>query len=187
MNRQRLRPAYSTEQLRHVYSHPYSHRQWQDHRLRINQTVAVGQWVAQLGGLTSGADLSAGDGWVLTNLRLSRKIFGDLNGMWDISGRIEDTLPELEPVDLFICTETLEHLDEPDKILSTIRTKAKVLLLSTPVDAWSDPNPEHYWAWSKDGVEEMLNQAGFHTFVYSSVDFRALGPEYYQFGIWAAQ
>lgn len=187
MTRLRLRPAYSTDELRHVYDHTYNHRQWQDHRLRIAVTLEVAQWAARLGGLTSGADLSAGDGTVLSGVRLSRKVFGDLTGQWDISGQIEHTLPSLEPVDLYICTETLEHVDDPDLILKTIREKAKVLVLSTPVDAWGDTNEEHYWAWSKDDVEAMLNQAGFRTATYVSLDLRAFGADHYDFGIWVCQ
>lgn len=187
MTRLRLRPAYTTDELSRVYDHTYNHRQWQDHRLRIAVTFEVSQWAARLGGLTSGADLSAGDGAVLSGVRLSRKVFGDLSGAWDISGQIEHTLPSLEPVDLYICTETLEHVDDPDQLLKTIREKAKVLILSTPVDAFEDTNPEHYWAWSKADVEAMLNQAGFQVFTYVTVDLRALGPEYYQFGIWVCQ
>lgn len=187
MTRLRLRPAYSTDELRRVYDHTYSHRTWQDHRLRIAVTLEVAQWAARLGGLTSGADLSAGDGTVLSGVRLTRKVFGDLTGQWDVSGLIEDTLPQMEPVDLYICTETLEHVDDPDQLLKNIREKARVLLLSTPVGAWEDKNPEHYWAWSKDDVEAMLNQAGFSVFTYVTVDLRALGLEYYEFGIWMCQ
>jgi hypothetical protein len=187
MTRLRLRPAYSTEALEALYGHTYNHRQWQDHRLRIAVTLEVTQWAARLGGLTSGADLTAGDGSVLSGVRLSRKVFGDISGAWDISGQIEHTLPSLEPVDLYICTETLEHLDDPDLILKTIRQRAKVLVLSTPVGAGQDPNPEHYWSWDKADVDAMLNQAGFQTFTYASLDLRALGTEYYEFGIWVCQ
>jgi hypothetical protein len=187
MTRKRLRSAHSTEGLSTFYGHPYNHREWQDHRLRIAVTLEVAQWAARLGGLTSGADLSAGDGSVLSGVRLTRKVFGDISGQWDVSGWIEETLPDLVPVDLYICTETLEHLDDPDLILKTIRQKAKVLVLSTPVDAFEDTNPEHYWAWSKADVEAMLNQAGFQVFTYVSVNLRALGPEYYEFGIWVCQ
>ena len=187
MTRQRLRPAYTTDELSRVYSQPYNHRRWQDHRLRISLTLEVTRWVVNSMGLVSGADLSAGDGTVLSGTRLERKVLGDLNGAWDVSGRIEDTLPSLGPVDLYVCTETLEHLDDPDLILKTIREKARMLVLSTPVDAWNDANPEHYWAWGKADVDAMLNQAGFETLIYSSCDFRAMGRDHYEFGIWVCQ
>lgn len=187
MTRLRLRPAYSRDELSHVYGQSYYHRQWQDHRLRIAVTLETAKWITNLGRLNSGADLSAGDGAVLSGLRLGRKVFGDLSGAWDVVGQMEDTLPSLEPVDLYICTETLEHLDDPDAILKMIRKRSRILVLSTPVDAFEDTNPEHYWAWSKTDVEEMLNQAGFNVFTYVSLDLRAMGPEYYQFGIWVAQ
>lgn len=201
MTRKRLRPALTPEQLARTYAVPYDHRQWQDHELRVAQTITFGRWVVRLLGdrVRSGADLSAGDGTVLMGLPLERKVFGDLTGQWEITGfgdrtgpweitgQLEHTLPALEPVDLYVCTETLEHLDDPDLMLKTMRAKCRALLLSTPVDAWEDPNPEHYWAWSRADVEVMLRMAGFRPFVYSSVDFRELGPQYYEFGIWACE
>jgi 2-polyprenyl-3-methyl-5-hydroxy-6-metoxy-1,4-benzoquinol methylase len=34
---------------------------------------------------------------------------------------MESTLRDLEPVDLLICSETLEHLDDPDAVLDQAR------------------------------------------------------------------
>jgi 2-polyprenyl-3-methyl-5-hydroxy-6-metoxy-1,4-benzoquinol methylase len=87
-------------------------------------------------------------------------------------------------VQLYICCETLEHLDDPETVLKAIRSKTQNLVLSTPVDAWRDiTNPEHYWAWDRAAVEEMLRSAGFTVAVYNALDLRPAGGEYC-FGIW---
>ena len=47
-------------------------------------------------------------------------------------------------------------------------------------------NLEHYHAWSRAGVEEMLRAAGFDPVVYCELDFRPCGGVY-AFGTWFAR
>jgi hypothetical protein len=184
MNRARLRPPYSPDELARLYAIPHDHRRWSDHHLRVNATIEVARWMCQtIGGVESAADLSCGNGAILKAIPAHDRHFGDFAPGYEYTGPIEETVDPIPAVDLFVCSETVEHLDDPDVALKAIRSKTRHLVLSTPVDAWDDTNPEHYWAWSRAGVEEMLTAAGFEVVVYSTVDFRPSGMAY-QFGIW---
>lgn len=196
--RKRLRPAHGKRFLRELYNRsdePLGHA---DHRLRIPLTAEVGAWLIGEHRLSSLADLSCGydaltaaavanglipwDRVVLGDYgEVSPRIAGDA-----LTGPIEDTIGKIDPVDLFVCTETIEHLDDPDDTLSRIRQKTRFLLLSTPVGSWHDPTPGHYWAWDRDGVELVLEQAGFEPVVYAQLGFAAADlPQ--TFGIWGAR
>lgn len=186
MTRKRLRPAYSAEQLQDLYRTPHDHRRWPDHQLRVNVTSQVARWLAGEG-VQSAADLSCGNGSVLEQIPAQEKFYGDLARGYEFHGPIEETLTELpHDVDLFVCAETLEHVDDPDAVLTGIRARAGQLVLSTPIDAWEDSNPEHYWAWSREDVEDMLRAAGWRGHMFVAVDFRPIGLPYC-FGIWGVR
>ena len=187
MTRVRLRPAYGPEELARIYATPHDHTQFPDHHLRVAATIDVARWLAGQQQVTRAADLSCGNGAILRALDAPHAIYGDYAPGYEHTGPIEETVERIDPVDLLICSETLEHLDDPDKVLAQIRAKAATLVLSTPVEAWNDDNPEHYWAWSREDVEEMLAAAGFRPGVYASVDFRGLHPQLYQFGVWGVR
>jgi hypothetical protein len=114
----------------------------------------------------------------------TRYIYGDL--VHDVKnhlvGPIEETVFKLEPVDLFVCSETLEHLDDPDRVLALIRKRTKYLLISTPIGEYHTENPEHYWGWDVDGVRAMVDKAGFKPLVINEL---YLPGRYYDFQIWA--
>lgn len=178
----RLRPKWSDEDLKRIYARPHNHLQWRDHHLRVALTQAVGVWMAN-GGLTSAADLSCGNGAVLKSVPAEYKYYGDFAPGYEYMGPLEKTLDEIPYVDLFVCCETLEHLDDPLAALKKIRSKAGMILLSTPVDNFDDANEEHYWAWSKQDVDGLLTEAGFRHWLYTDVDPRPEeGP--YKYGIW---
>ena len=184
MARQRLRPAWSPEELAQIYAVPHDHRRWPDHNLRVAVTINVAQWIAGRV-VAQAADLSCGNGAILNAVPAHRRHFGDLAPGYEHTGPIEQTIVDIPHVDMFVCSETLEHVDDPDLVLKAIRAKANALILSTPVDAWGDDNLEHYWAWSREDVEAMLTGAGFKSMLFTSVDFRPMGLTYC-FGIWAA-
>ena len=69
------------------------------------------------------------------------------------------SMMQLLMADLFICSETVEHLDDPDTVLKHIRKRCRALVLSTPLAEFTPVNPEHYWGWDHDGVREMLTAA----------------------------
>lgn len=178
----RLRPKWPDEDLKRIYARPHDHRQWRDHHLRIGVTTAVAVWMANEG-LGSAADLSCGNGAVLNAVKATTKFYGDYAPGHRYTGPIEQTVEQIPHVDLFVCCETLEHLDDPLPVLKQIRTKASMILLSTPVDNWGDTNEEHYWSWSKSDVDGLLTEAGFRHWLYTEVDPRpSEGP--YKYGIW---
>ncbi|MBV9920287.1 MAG: hypothetical protein JOY78_05435 [Pseudonocardia sp.] len=181
----RLRPAHTPDELTKLYATPHEHRGWDDHRVRVATTA---QWAHQLvGWVGTAADLSCGDGAILKALDVDRqRYFGDFAPGWDFTGPIEQTITSLPNVDLFVCCETLEHLDDPSLVLKQIRARTDHLLLSTPIDAWQDTNPEHYWAWSRDGVEDLLTEVGFEVRAFMSLDFRPM-PRDYCYGVWVAR
>lgn len=182
MNRIRLRPVYSEDALKALYARPHNHRRWRDHHIRVSVTTEMAHWLAA-GPLDSAADLSCGDGAIVSALDVTGQTFlGDFAPGYPLTGHLEETLPQIPRVSMYICSETLEHLDDPDRMLKMIREKADLLVLSTPVDCWKDVNPEHYWAWSREAVEQMMQEAGWTPDVYMELDLRMNGP--YAFGIW---
>ena len=180
-DRIRLRPAYSDDELAKIYATPHDHTKWEDHLVRVATTAQFARTCA--GKASRAADLSCGDGAVLDAIRATEKVYGDYAPGYPLTGPIEQTIDRISPVDVFVCCETLEHLDDPDLVLRKIRAKARGLVLSTPVGAFDDTNPEHYHAWSREAVEAMMVAAGFQLRVYMELDFRSCGGVY-AFGVW---
>ena len=151
--RVRLRPAWSPEQLAQIYAVPHKHDFWPDHRLRVAETINLAR---EMGVPDTVADLSCGDAVIGRALAPSRLILGDFAPGYELTGPLEQTLDQIPHVGMFICSETVEHLDDPDAVLARVREKADSLVLSTPLCETTDRNPEHYWGWDTDGVEAML-------------------------------
>ena len=179
---QRLRPKWSDQELATMYATPHSHKQWQDHVLRVNRTLEIAQSIK---GIKSVADLSAGDAFIINALGLSKTFIGDYAPRYEFTGAIEQTIEQIPNVDLFICSETLEHLDDPLYVLKHIRQKTKYLLLTTPHAKWDDVNQEHYWAWDKDGIAELLAEAGFETVSFELLELAQ--SYYYDYQIWVCK
>jgi hypothetical protein len=156
--RVRLRPAYSPEYLAELYPKPHDHTRWPDHIIRVDATIALAR---DMGVPDVVADLSCGDAAIGRALAPASLILGDFAPGYPITGPIEVTAPALSHVGMFICSETVEHLDDPDAVLAQIREKADSLVLSTPLAEFTPVNPEHYWGWDTDGVREMLEGAGW--------------------------
>ncbi len=180
MRIQSLRPFYAEDELRKIYAKPHSTYESLAHQLRVAVTVQIGH--ALVGRVSNGADLSCGDGVILKSLMVENRIFND----YATGIPIEKAIEEIPNVDVFVCCETLEHLVDPISILKAIRAKADRLILSTPIDAWDDDNPEHYWAWDKQCVESMMQEAGFKIRIASTLDLRAVNGGYC-FGIWGVE
>lgn len=179
----RLREKYAPEQLAAVYKDIKYYNDSFDHCARVQSSIGL---IKILPKLSSVADLSAGDATIINAVDAPTKYIGDYVPKYEFSGSLEDNIHQIPKVDLFICSETLEHLDNPDAALAQIRDKTKYLLLSTPNGENNQENPEHYWGWDTNDIKEMLEVAGFTPMVLSKVSF--FEARYcYEFQIWLAQ
>lgn len=184
--RLRLREMPTPEELAKLYATPHDHMKWVDHRYRVDVTAAIAGQLMREGGTV--ADLSCGNAAIAERLLVrfgGRAILGDFAPGYDLTGPIEETIDQVRPVDLFILSETLEHLDDPDAVLRKIRAKTTHLVLSTPDGEDNNWNPEHVWGWDSEAVKDMLQQAGFTPIVHTIVDSSPLGGYVYQ--IWACR
>lgn len=192
MTIERLRPL---PDLAEVYKEPHDHRAYgHDHAVRVALTQGLGVWLANWKGCRSGADLSCGNGKIADHIAVhagTRFVLGDYahDDRYDYHGLMELTLVELGAdivsVDLFVCCETIEHLEDPGYVLKTIRRQASCLLLSTPIDNFGDTNPEHLWAWDRDGVTELFTRAGFTELAFAASIVQPDIGGAYTYGIWA--
>ncbi|QDN64369.1 class I SAM-dependent methyltransferase [Streptomyces sp. S1D4-14] len=161
------------------YPDGYRHDGWPDHVERVAASVdMIRQYHNQV---VSVADLSCGDGAIIRGLlgmkRFRVAYLGDLNGApgtadWGLrrvrthavpDGLLPATLEHLDgQVDLFVLSETLEHVDDPDDLLRRIGGCARYLFLSTPLDeSPREGNPEHYWGWGQADIHGMLQASGW--------------------------
>lgn len=185
----RLRPAPTPAELAAMYPAPHQHAHFgAGHDLRVRVSTAVGRWLAVDCDAATVADLSCGDGAIalgsLPPSQSTAAVLGDLAPGWPICGPIEDTLPDLAPVDLFVCTETLEHIDDPAGVLETVRGKARRLLVSFPHRGDLDDNPEHVWQWSPWDAGDLLGGAGWEAATWLHLEVPD-GP--YSYTIWGCR
>lgn len=179
--RRQLRPFHTAEQLAALYARPYDHTRWPDHIERVAHTTAALDRFAVMLGARSVADLSCGDGAIVNRSTHP----WDLKVLRDLATTglpVEEQINLLAPVDVFVCSETLEHVQDPDALLAAIRPKARGLLLTTPHGESDDTNPEHYWGWDSQDLDGMLAAAGWGERAMELFTPRAPSP--YVFQIW---
>jgi hypothetical protein len=188
MTIRRLRPAYAPEELRRVYPQQYDHTQWPDHIQRVQATLDFIHAMTTSSQRRIVADLSCGDAEIAKRVEGTKLLLlGDYveNDAYAYHGRIEDTVRLLGYVDLFILSETLEHIDDPHRLLVDIRERAAYLVLTTPLDEQDAGNPEHYWGWDEMGILDILEQAGWKP--REHMIFVPTGPQpYYSYQMWLA-
>ena len=194
----RLRDAHSPETLAAMYAMPHDHTRYGNgHHLRVEMTKVMCRWLADVERIRDVADLSCGNAAIARSIRRGQDNvphlhLGDFTPEgaekwgYQYGGPIEETIAKIPRVDLFICSETLEHLDDPATVLRLIRSTAGALVLTTPIDAFHDTNAEHYWAWDRDGVELMLAETMWNPILFNALDTRPLG-EPYCYGMWVCQ
>lgn len=190
MTRIRLRDARSAEAECELYSRTYPagyrHDVWPDHVERVAASVEMIRRYSSR--VRTVADLSCGDGAIVRSLLdeplLRSACLGDLNGVSALygipeatvlrPGPLPDTLDQLPgPVDLFVLSETLEHMDDPDGLLRRIGQHARYLFLSTPEnEIETSGNLEHYWSWGTADLHQMLQDAG-----WDPIELKRLVPE----------
>jgi 2-polyprenyl-3-methyl-5-hydroxy-6-metoxy-1,4-benzoquinol methylase len=174
-------------ELARLYAQPHDHTRWTDHLYRVDVTLALAGVMLPRGGRV--ADLSCGNGYIAFRLAQTHGasvILGDFAPRYELTGPIEQTIEQIDRVDLFVCSETIEHLDDPDMVLARIREKTDQLILSTPDGETDTGNPEHVWGWDAEAVEKMLRDAGFTPNIHTTVDTRPSGAPY-SFQIWACK
>lgn len=186
----RLRPALPTETFNALHSTMYDHTQWDEHIKRVAWTVdqlntKAMRWIST----PIIADLSCGDGAVLRDVvggDVSEKIYGDL--VWaphiNVIGSIEQTI-ETTTMDMLICSETLEHLDDPQRFMHQVRRRTRYAAFTTPLGEWDDSddgNYLHYWGWDEEGMRSMLLAADLYP-----LQFAVLKCDYYTYQLWVVQ
>lgn len=179
MYRHRQFPRYSDAELAELYAVPHDHTQWEDHVNRVQETISFAKSLALFGRV---ADLACGDAAIARALS-SSPILGDFAPGYALRGPVERTIREIPFVDVFILTEVLEHLDDPEMVLRRVRNKTRQLLVSTPLLTEPDGNPQHYWCWDGEAVFEMLRSCGFDPYAYKEV-FSGMG---YHYQLWIAR
>lgn len=185
-----MRERHSPEKLAELYAEPHDHTKWDDHLLRVDATISVAHWMIRDVSKPIVADLSCGNATIAKALVDSEEqlILGDFAPGLQYHGPIEQTIHDIDrKIDLFICSETIEHLDDPWMVLRDIRKKADRLVLSTPIDEkLADENEEHYWAWDVEGVADMLHTTGWSPVTRTDLTFMDwFFP--YNFQIWGCK
>jgi len=180
----RLRLLPSPAELAAMYAAPHDHRLYgRGHDERVEATIALAKASIDVWDRGYVADLSCGNGEIARRIAGRSTILGDLAPGYGITGPIEETAARVGWVNVWVLSETLEHLDDPVKVLREIRPRAGHLVLSTPLECWDDTNGEHLWAWDCVGVDDLLGEAGWLPTAFDQVDSRAWG-EPYLFGLW---
>jgi SAM-dependent methyltransferase len=88
--------------------------------------------------------------------------------------------------DLALVCEFLEHIPDPAALLRKVHRVSQLVLASSPLieGERGDPNPEHVWAFDREGYLEMLGEAGWKPKIYESLMLR---EGYYNFQIWVCE
>lgn len=178
------------------YPNGYQHIVWPDHVERIAESVRfLAPWVTGRG-MVSAADLSCGDGALIRRLPwpIEVRTMGDLvpAAHLDVHGPLPDTLDLLEgaPVDLYLCSETLEHLPDPDGLLARVAELAHHVFISTPVaESPHTGNEEHYWSWDTGDVRDMLLATGWQPLAHEVFrpDSTRHMDDAYRYQLWLAE
>jgi len=183
----KLREFYTANELAELYPQPHDHAIYgRGHDIRVNTTIQLAKDMAHQVMASSVADLSCGNGAIAKALNIETTILGDYAKGYEYSGPLESNISKIKDVDLYICSESIEHVEDPSSVLNSIRKKSKSLVLSTPIDAWYDTNEEHYWAWNRQDVETLMMNAGWTPDVFIMLDTTVFG-EPYIYGMWGCK
>jgi hypothetical protein len=197
MLRERVRPRWTDQQLSEIYARPFDQNAlgW-GADARVVTTATIGRLLYVPEVPTSIADLSCGNGDIARRIAVGDRhvplYLGDFAAGYQFTGPMEQTIDEMrDPVDLFVCAETLEHLWDPELVLDKVRSKANKLVCSVPLweRAEQEQNGEHYWAFDREGFEAMLDDTGWTPVLFAEVPSYPVGGHggTYQCGIWGCE
>ena len=182
-----LRPFHTPEVLAQIYAKPHDHRIYgRGHDVRVEVTKNIVRDAVAITNARSIGDLSCGNGEIAKASGLKTIFLGDFAPSYQFQGPIEKTIHEMPNVDVYVCSESLEHVEDPENVLRLIRGKSRYLVLSTPIENWGDTNAEHYWAWGRPDVEELLKKTGWTPNIFSFLDTTVFG-EPYIYGMWGCK
>lgn len=170
---------------------------WTDHIFRTNVTAGL---IASLAP-QSVMDPACGDGSIVLAAaklvvipqlylgEISRPDIDALQGIPDVHtnlGTISQSFAAFPRVNVVVLTETLEHLPDPDAVVTAAREKADFLVASSPLVGADevDDNMEHLWGFDEQGYAEMLEQGGWTPVIRNVLMFRDFP---YTFQIWVAR
>lgn len=142
------------------------------HIPRMEKTVEIVNHMFDEGLINSATDLGAGDGGMLALINRPDVTWGydfqpanivkaaerGVNVMY--ANFVDD---DVRIGDLAICTEVIEHLEDPHGFLARLAPQVRWLVCSSPQNETIDWHAaEHAWAWDKEGYVTMLTNAGFY-------------------------
>lgn len=183
----KLREFHDAETLARIYAEPHDHKIYgRGHNIRVELTKNIVLDAVAITKAQSIGDLSCGNGDIAKAAKLPKTFLGDFAPTYEFCGPIHETIKTMPDVDVYVCSESLEHVEDPKGTLSLIRDKAKYLILSTPIECWEDTNNEHYWAWDRKGIEFLLSETNWTPDVFVILDTTVFG-EPYKYGIWGAK
>lgn len=212
MTRVQLRPVRTEAEeisfYERRYPRGYRHEVWPDH---IERVAASADLIRRYGNnIKTAADLSCGDAAILRGIDdlLEQAYVGDLigaRGEYPMrphvrimkAGPLPESLKDFRsfpgnvlPVDLFVLSETLEHVPDPDGLLQELTGISRYLFLSTPLDEGpGSGNEEHYWGWGQGDIHHMLWESGWSPLevqLLTPESTRHLGEGAYTFQLWMA-
>jgi SAM-dependent methyltransferase len=85
------------------------------------------------------------------------------NPQADLHGAIEDLPVEAGSFDIVLCTQVLEHVDDPGvavRELHRVTAPGGRVLASTHGVMLYHPNPQDYWRWTHTGLEKLFRDNG---------------------------
>ena len=102
-------------------------------------------------------------------------------GVSEVRVRTGNCYDNVVVADVIVLTEILEHLEDPDRLLSLAREHGKYLVASSPIDEVYKGNDEHVWGWTQQQYKEMLEGSGWTPIAYQELKFF---PKAYDFQLW---
>lgn len=183
----KLREFHDVETLAKIYAKPHDHRIYgRGHNVRVEVTKNIVRDAVAMTNARSIGDLSCGNGEIVKTSGVSDVHMGDFAPGYKYQGPLDKTLDEMPNVDVYVCSESLEHVEHPTAVLGQIREKSRYLVLSTPIENWDDSNMEHYWSWDRSGVESLLLETNWKPNIFLFLDTTVFG-EPYKYGIWGCK
>jgi len=94
-----------------------------------------------------------------------RHLVLDAGSQADVTARAERLPIAAASVDLVLCTQVLEHVQDPSAAVSEMARVLKpdgACLLTTHGTWFYHPDPEDYWRWTPAGLALLFQEGGFH-------------------------